>query len=185
MFGADTAGATSQIADVLEAVFGESEINAVHLPQGDGFGNRANLFSGKQSSIEVTTPYSDVGKISGEASSDIGIKAGLVHHASANEVAGGNTAELDAGAGSANGGVAIVQVFDVSGGGANTLTVKIQDSADNRTWADLITFTAVTAGEFAELRALAAGSAVDQYTRCLWTLSGGDATFHASFARIP
>lgn len=185
MFGADSAGGTSQIADVLEEVFGVSELHAIHLPQGDGFGNRAKLFSGKQSSVEITTPYSDVGKISGEATSDIGIKSGLVHHASGKEVASGNSAELDAGAASANGGLAIVQVFDVSGGGANTLTVKIQDSPDDSVWADLITFTATRAGEFAEARVLAAGSAVDRYTRCLWTLSGGDATFHASFARIP
>lgn len=187
MFGAKgkEAGEVSQIADVLEAAFGVSPINVGHLPQGDGFGNRVNILAGALSTVEVSTPYSDIGKISGALSSNIGFSVGASLHASAQETAGEKKSEgLDLGATpvkTEHGGVGLLQVFAVETG---PLVVKIQHSADNITFADLITFASVSAGEKAETVVLPQGAEVKRYVRALWTLTG-KATFHASFARNP
>lgn len=186
MFGAKgkEAGEVSQIADVLEAAFGVSPLTLCHLPQGDGFGKRANILAGAQSSVEISTPYSDLGKISGALTSNIGVSGGLTLHESKQEVAGGNGEGLDLGAApvkTEHGGVGSLQVFAVETG---PFVCKIQHSADNITFADLITFVSVSAGEKAEAIVLPQGTEVKRYIRALWTLTG-KATFHAAFCRNP
>lgn len=187
MFGAKgkEAGEVSQITDVLEAAFGVSPITLCHLPQGDGFGNRVSIVSGNQSTVEISTPYSDVGKISGELSSNIGFNVGATLHALAQETAGEKKSEgLDLGAApvkTEHGGVGVLQVMAVETG---PLAAKIQHSADNITFTDLITFTSVSAGEKAEAIVLPAATEVKRYVRVLWTLTG-KATFYAAFCRNP
>ena len=87
---------------------------------------------------------------------------------------------VDNAASSANGGVGYLQVSAYA-----TLTNaiwKIQSSANNSTWADLITFATVTSGPTAE-RKTCAGT-VDRYLRVVGTLSGsGSVTAFVGFAR--
>lgn len=184
-YSARTAPANAQeIADHLDAVLGVSELVAVHLPQGEGFGNVAYGFIGHANSIEVTSPYDDVVKITGEAQSNIGFKSGRSLVPKEQKEASGETAALDNGAvGSPtkNGGVGILQVFAIDAG--KKLDVKIQHSVDNITFVDLITFASVEAGEAAQGIVLPKETTVNRYVRAKWTLSGGKATFHTSFAR--
>jgi hypothetical protein len=188
MFGAKgkEAGEASLIADKLEEVFGNGAIDCVHLPQGDGFGNRAIFVSGKQSSVEITTPYSDVGKISGEVSSDVGMNSGQVLAPLAQIEAEFKGTVLDNGvtlAETFHGGCAQVHCSAIVS--TPTLVVKVQHSSDNVTFSDLITFTSILAAEKSQTIALAPGTAVKRYVRALATVAGGKATFHLSFARNP
>jgi hypothetical protein len=87
---------------------------------------------------------------------------------------------VDNAASSADGGVGYLQVSASSG--ITNCVVKIRDSADDNTWADLITFTDNVVAPFAE-RIEVAG-AVDRYTTVTGTVTGtGSITVFAGFAR--
>lgn len=177
--------APSQIANVLEAAFGTSPIVAGHMPQGDAFGSKCLIIPGAQSSVEISTPYSDVGKIAGELTSNMGISSGVVLKPLAVAAATGEGEKLDLGAApvkTEHGGVGMLQVGKFETG---NIVVKIQHSPDNVTFTDLITFTAVTASEKAEAIALPSTTEVKRYVRAIWTHAAGNATFHVAFARNP
>lgn len=89
-----------------------------------------------------------------------------------------NEASVDQDASSSNGAVANLHVTAFTGTDA---VIKIQDSANDADWADLITFTTVD-GVTSE-RATVAGS-VDRYVRAI-VASGtfSSVTFAVSFAR--
>lgn len=95
--------------------------------------------------------------------------------------ADGNTASIDDGASSANGAAAYLFVSGVSAG--DTVQVKVQDSPDDSTWADLITFTADGSAIDGE-RAEVSGS-VDRYVRVLYDVTGTgvDIDFAVVFCR--
>lgn len=189
MFGAKgkEAGEVSQIADVLENLFGTGVLNATYMPQGDALGNAAKLIQGPGDHIEVTTPYNDVGKIAGSITSNIGLGAGLILKPRAKVIESKEETAIDNGAAvikTEHGGEALLHVFSVSAG--KTLVVKVQHSADNITFADLITFTSVVGatGEVSELKQLSEVTEVKRYVRALWTLTaGGEAFFQVAFAR--
>jgi len=93
-------------------------------------------------------------------------------HELAAEAGDGNTEgaeSVDSGASSANGGSGYLQVSSVTLSGRPSVVVKLRDSADDITYADLITFTAVTA-RTAE-RVTVAGT-VDQYLAASWAWGG-------------
>lgn len=87
---------------------------------------------------------------------------------------------VDGGASSANGGAAYLHVTAYSG--FTSVACKVQDSADNVTYADLATFTSVTA--VGAERVTAAGT-VDRYLRSVVTVTGaGSITLFIGFARF-
>lgn len=98
------------------------------------------------------------------------------------DTAATNGADLDNGASSAFGAQAYLQVTAFTGTDA---TVKVQHSADNSTWSDLITFTQVTAAPASQR--LAVSGTVDRYVRVSTVTTGGftSATFAVAFARNP
>jgi len=79
----------------------------------------------------------------------------------------------DNSASSASGGVAYLHVTAASGT-SPTLDVKVKDSADNATYADLITFTQAT-GVTAERKTVS--GTVDQYLKIRYTIGGTDPSF--------
>jgi len=87
-----------------------------------------------------------------------------------------NTNVLDNTTSTTNGGVAVLQVFAVSGT-TPSATIVLQHSADNVTYTDLATFPAKTAvdGEYKEV---AAGTTVNRYLRARWTISGTTPSFN-------
>jgi hypothetical protein len=86
---------------------------------------------------------------------------------------------------SADGGSGYLQVTELTLGGYDDIVVKIRDSADDITYGDLITFTAVTAAATDE-RKTASGT-VEQYVDAEWAFtgsgSGESATFIVVFKR--
>jgi hypothetical protein len=87
-------------------------------------------------------------------------------------------ASVDNGASSANGALAHLHVTVSSGG---TWTLKVQDSANDSDWADLITFSADGSAVTAE-RGDVAGT-VDRYLRALYTRTSGSLTACLTVAR--
>ena len=106
---------------------------------------------------------------------------GQILHALGSESASGTGGATNYGAATSDGGAAYLQVT-VKSGTSPTLDVKIRDSADNSTYADLITFTQAT-GVTAERKTVS--GTVNQYTLASWTHGGTSPvfTFMAGFAR--
>lgn len=107
---------------------------------------------------------------------------GVILAAKAARTATGNGTSVDNGASSANGGCGHQHVFAKSGT-TPSLTTKIQHSADNSTFADLITFTAATT--VTSERVTVTGT-VNRYVRESRTISGTSPSFTncVAFARF-
>lgn len=151
-------------------------------PQNDTFGNVGYGLGATGTKFSIETPISDVVSVSAEAQSSTGSEPQLSHQALALIAAPFNGTGIDNTAASANGGTGYLQVSAATA--LTTATIKIQDSVDNVTFTDLITFVAVTAAPNSQRIALAVGSAVKRYTRCaVTTLTGTNITFQASFGR--
>lgn len=165
-------GAASAVDEVFVAMLSDADDIYSFLPQGSTFGLP---FFGMQvisTSYEANSDIGDVSKVTFGAQSNIGFDRGLIYHPLQAEGAGGNTASIDNAAQTTAGGVGYLQV--VSGA---SLIVKVQDSADNSSFADIITFSTFNARG---AQRVAITGTVRRYTRVLWT---GTGTFFAGFCR--
>ena len=176
-------GAASAVDVVLAASLGASAGRVVTFGSDRlTVGKRVKLVSGKTTSYRVSTPVDGVVAVSADLQADNGVDHGHSHHALASEGATGSSASVDGLAGSTNGGVANLHVT-VNIRSANS-TFKIQDSANDIAWADLITFAVVATTVVTSEQATVAGD-VDRYTRGDWTYAAGTGadTFALAFAR--
>lgn len=89
-----------------------------------------------------------------------------------------NSASVDNSTSSSNGARALISVESI---GSGTATVKVQDSSDDAAWADLISFTAVTARTS---EAVSATGTVDRYLRVQTTGTFTDLVFVVQVARL-
>jgi hypothetical protein len=115
-----------------------------------------------------------------EGSHDEGI---ILHALGAETAASGNTegaSSQDAGASSANGGGGVVQVTALALGGYTSVTFKVRHSSDDVTYADLVTFTNVTAAPAAERKTVT--GTVNRHLACSWAFNGAGAANSVSFA---
>ena len=102
---------------------------------------------------------------------------GRLLHVVGEETITGTGSSLDNSASSANGGRANLHVLAVSG----TWTIKVQDSPDNSAWADLVTFSSLTATTASTSEIT---GTVDRYLRASFTEDvAGSVTFVLGFAR--
>lgn len=160
---------------------------ASFLPGGDGFGKVARIIGGTEEAFEITSPGDEVVAFSFELASERGfLKRGRVLQPLAgalNIAAGGNGASFDdlGAAGTTTKGAAGALHVINKGGGAGTLTVKVQHSVDQAVWVDLITFTGRTVANVAEY--LEVAGTVQRYLRALWTLTGGTWDIHVAAGR--
>jgi hypothetical protein len=166
---------------ILRAAFAAASGNVFSITPGQDttIGNRAWMLSARQTSYEISAPVGDVVSIASSIQVDGGIDAGFSHHALGTETGTGNYASIDGAAATTNGGVGHLHVT-----GATNLTAatfKIQDSANNSAWADILTFTDVTA---AGAQRVAITGTVRRYVRAIMSaLTGDDITFVITFAR--
>jgi hypothetical protein len=94
--------------------------------------------------------------------------------------AAGDTASIDNGASTSNGATGFLHITGVSAG--DTITINIQDSANDSTWADHITFTADGTSVTSE-RGTSTGT-VDRYTQAEWVVTGASIDFDFAVALI-
>ncbi|MEM7343003.1 MAG: hypothetical protein AAF485_02060, partial [Chloroflexota bacterium] len=100
--------------------------------------------------------------------------------ADASVTANGHQASVDNGVSTSNGGVGILHILGLSAG--DTITVKIQDSADDAAWSDLLTFTLDGSAIGAER--VAVSGTVERYTRASYTVAGSSVSFPIAAAFI-
>jgi len=177
-FSVDTGGSDVRLASQLG-----TEVVFTVVLSADAVGAMGYGMSAIETSYEAGAEIGGAVSVSIEGQSVVGQEPIRVLHALAAETATGTGASVDNGASSANGYAAYLHVTAASGTTPN-LVAKVQHSADNSTWADLATFTAVTAAN-AYQRASGTGT-VNRYLRAQFTITGSTPsfTFHLSAARL-
>ncbi|MBT9177531.1 MAG: hypothetical protein DDT20_01865 [Firmicutes bacterium] len=174
------AGATDAV--LFAALRGRSPATWSVLPQGDVDGVFGYGLLALSSSYEVATPADGLVEVKATAQSNVGLEQVQVLHPLAARVATGVGVGRDSAVSTHAGGVGYLQVTIVSGV-TPSLTVRIQHSVDAVTWADLITFPAITASHAAQ-RVTVAGT-VNRHVRAQWTIAGTGPNFifFAAFGR--
>jgi len=175
-------GAANAVDPVLAGVLG-SDTAVVFTVGTEGLAITRRVQSGESraTSYEISSPVSDVVSASAELQVTGGIAEAVSLCDLASVSATGNGTAVDNSASTTNGGVAILHV--TANAHDNTSTYKVQHSADNSTWADLATFTTVSATTVTAERVAVTGT-VNRYLRAVRTLAGtGAVTFHINFSR--
>lgn len=175
--GAGTVGVDA----VFEAAISAKQVVFEHFPAGDAIGAHGRGGgSAPTTKYEVKSPVEDVNQITFEVQSGAGSDPVISHQPLGAKTGGGTaTSTIDGAAATANGGAAYVQCSALTGG---TAVVTIQHSTNDSTYTDLAAGTVIAAGS--ALRIPVTGT-VNRYTRAIWAVTGGTATFHAAFARNP
>lgn len=176
---------TEKAVDEVLATLADADVDypLTVLPEGAIVGRRASIASVKKTNYEIASPVSDVVAVSAEFQASDGIDRGMVLAAGALTAALTGTGQ-DNGAATTNGGVAVLHATANTRDGATV--VKVQHSADNITFVDLVTFSSVGAGLTAGERIVVpSGTAINRYLRATATLAGstGSITITATFAR--
>lgn len=156
---------------------GTTEVVTVGLG-GDAIGDGAYLFNGICTDYSIQGAANDAVRINASFQGSSAVRNGVMLHPLTARTSTGNFTSVDSGASSSTGAVANLHVTAFSG---TNVTVKVQDSANDSTWADLITFSTVTGA--VSQRATVTGS-VDRYLRCI--ISAGtftSVTFAVAVAR--
>jgi hypothetical protein len=151
---------------------------------GNTIGNRARLAAIQSTSYEVTAPVGDIVSASAELQCDGGLDAGIVLAAGVTASATGSQTGQDNGASTTNGGVGHLHVTSNTRNGA--VQVLVEHSADNSTWATLVTFTATTSSTTLANRQVITTNPVNRYLRATVSSvagSTGSITYSVAFAR--
>lgn len=165
-------GDVDAIDDILEDVI-DNDLTPVITFAHDGgmtVGRKATLAEVKQTSYAISAPVADVVSLTGEFQVTGGLRQGVLLAALSAITATTDGASVDNLASSSLGATANLHVT------ANTrdsdTTIKVQSSADNVTFADLITFTTVGATVLTSQSATATGT-VNRHLRAQTTLAAG------------
>ena len=190
-----SADATSGSDVVLESLLASTTNTTTTVAMQSGtIGNRCIIMQSDEVSYNVSSPVGDIVSLTADFQASTNAEANMTYAAQSGvqlttgaSIAFGAVGALtavDNAASTANGGMAAlhVPVNSVAGGAT---TIKVQHSADNSSWADLITFTAVAATAVtSQLNTTAA--TVNRYLRATASTAGssGAITFMVSFARF-
>lgn len=169
--------------DYFNTVLGSATKQQVIVaPEGHGNGYRAIALQADNTSYEKSSPIGDVVQASVEFQSNEGVEHGKILSAGTSVNATGNATSVDDGAATTNGGVGFLSVPVNTRNG--NIDVKIQQSADNSTFTDLVTFTTVGSTTATAERIEVTGT-VQRYLRASYTVAGssGAATPVVAFTR--
>ena len=174
-----TAGASN---DVMTGALGQEDNTFTVLPEGATAGARSIIANGQLTSYDVSSPVADVVSISAEIQADGGLFSGRALNPLTDTGTSASLTAINDSASTSGGGLFNLHVVANTRDGDST--VKVQHSADNATWADLVTFTAVSASTTSGESITSTGT-VNQYLRAAHTLAGssGSITYHVSAAR--
>jgi len=171
-------GSANAVDEVLQAALGAAAIISVCPAGVSAIGNRAEMADALATSYGVSATVADAVQVSAEAQVTGGVLQGVVLADLSARTGAGQTAALDNAASTANGAKAFLHLTAFSG---TDITIKVQDSADNLAWADLITFT-LASGVTSE--SVSASGTVDRYLRVDISGTFSSATFAVTVARL-
>lgn len=177
-----TANAVDEVlANVLGAATG-STMTVLH--GGTTVGRTCVVLVPNETSYEVSSPVDEIVATSAEFQANNQIETGNVLAGNLVISTTSTGSAVDNGVSTTNGGVAHLHVTANTRNG--TAVAKVQHSADNSTWVDLVTFTTIsTATATSERTVVAPATTVNRYLRALITPAGstGSLTVTVAFAR--
>lgn len=176
-------GAADSVDEQIEAVLGaEAASVATIAPEGLTIGKTSYSCDARKTSYEISSPVGDVVSTSLSIQADGGIDRGVLLGAATAVTSTGEGASQDNSASSADGGVGYLHVTANTRDGASTF--KVQHSSDDVTYADLVTFTSVTASTTVA-ESIAVTGTVNRYLRASHAPGGssGSVTYTMAFAR--
>ena len=155
---------------VLQPLLGGADFDLAMGIDGLDTGDKATFTKGNITNYGVSSPVGDIVATSIDVQSDEGMWNGTVLTASAFTTTAAQGSAQDNTSSTANGAGAFLIVTSVSGT-SPTGDVKIQHSADNVTYVDLITFTQATAAT-SEVKFVDSGTTINRYIRVYNTIGG-------------
>ena len=166
--------AANSVNAALVSLMGTARVLCVGL-EGNTLGKAFTGFAGAmQMAYERVMSRAELHKANATYQGSGAVEEGKILHIHQAETGATlNSASDNNGGSSANGASGYLQVSALTLGGYTSAALKIQDSPNDSTWLDLITFAAVTAAPAAE-RLTVAGT-VDQYTRATLAYNGAGA----------
>ena len=171
-------GGSDAVDEELQAIIGSASATPLSIYQGgDTAGNKVVLLNSRIQNYTIDSSVADAVGVSATFTGD-NFGNGKSLYALTNTSATANTTAVDFGASSTLGGQA--QLHCTAHSSAN-ISVKIQSSADNSSFADVsgFSFTAIS-GTTSER--IATTNTVNRYVRLAITVTSGTATFSVGYA---
>lgn len=168
---------------ILDAAVGADAVVTVGIGGTATLGGYAILLQALEAGYQIRSTVNDAVRITVNATANTGIRvAGRIVQEVETVTGTFNGTSVDDTAGSSLGGVGHLHVFSIGDPGSGLSgTFKIQDSPNNSDWADLVTFSAVTA---AGAQRIEVAGTVDRYLRFICSADSFDqAVVAAAFAR--
>lgn len=162
-------GEDDAIDEIVENILGSTGNEICQYFGGDTAGNRGVGTSVIETEYNITTNVDDTASITVSGQSNVGRESLISLMALSTVTSSGSTTEQDYGEQTTNGGSAYLHCTAVTG----TVSVKIEDSSDNITYNDLVSFSNVDTANSSQ-RVTFSGN-VERYTRVTYTLDGGEA----------
>ena len=169
---------TDAVDEELQAVIGSASATPLSIYQGgDTAGNKVVLLNSRIQNYTIDSSVADAVGVSASFTGD-NFGNGKSLYALTNTSATANTTAVDFGASSTLGGQAFLHCTAHS---SANISVKIQSSADNSSFADVsgFSFTALTG---ATSQRIATTNTVNRYVRLVITVTSGSATFSVGYA---
>ena len=182
MFEATESVGTDQF--FASALGSATKIKLIVAPEGNSVGAGAIVLVADDTSYEVSSAIADIVQASAEFQSTDAVEHGKILSSGSAISATGNGTGVDNALATTNGGAGFLSVPVNTRNG--NITVKIQHSADDSTFADLVTFTVVSStAKTSERGEVASGTTVNRYLRVNYTVAGstGSATPVVAFTR--
>jgi hypothetical protein len=182
MFEATESVGTDQF--FASALGSATKIKLIVAPEGNSVGAGAIVLVADDTSYEVSSAIADIVQASAEFQSTDAVEHGKILSSGSAISATGNGTGVDNALATTNGGAGFLSVPVNTRNG--NITVKIQHSADDSTFADLVTFTVVSStAKTSERVEVASGTTVNRYLRVNYTVAGstGSATPVVAFTR--
>jgi hypothetical protein len=182
MFEGTVSTGTDEFFDT--ALGNATKTQVIVAPEGNSVGAGAILLIADDTSYEVSSAIADIVQASAEFQSTDAVEHGKILSSGSAVTTTGNGTGVDNTTSSLNGGAGFLSVPVNTRNG--NITVKIQHSADDSTFADLVTFTVVSStAKTSERVEVASGTTVNRYLRVNYTVAGstGSATPVVAFTR--
>ena len=171
-------GGSDAVDEELQAIIGSASATPLSIYQGgDTAGNKVVLLNSRIQNYTIDSSVADAVGVSATFTGD-NFGNGKSLYALTNTSATANTTAVDFGASSSLGGQAFLHCTAHS---SANISVKIQSSADNSSFADVsgFSFTAIS-GTTSER--IATTNTVNRYVRLAITVTSGSATFSVGYA---
>lgn len=167
----DGLGASLLHTEILAAVGADNGLLITVLPDTDAIGKPALFCMGDPTDWAIDAGVADAVGYTVAAQPDESVELGYVIHPVTAETATGNSASIDRGVGSASARGGAFGLHVTAYAGITNAVVKVQHSADNVSWADLITYATTTVVGWQMMR-VPVGTNINRYLRATITVTG-------------